>query len=151
MVLLLTRFREVNQLELVDNPGTGIDLNSGNLLNSALYAFLLPLFLFVDTRKYLPVIKSSFLHFWALNVIYTCFVDYNMYSDIDWRLQCSKHMHINRNTILKVTPIIVTMTKRTSYIGQHALSGHQLGIDSPRALEVELSSLMTKIFKILET
>lgn len=44
--------------------------------------------------------------------------------------------------------MIVTMAMRTSYMGQHVLSGHKFGIDSPWALEVEMSSLMTKIFKI---
>jgi hypothetical protein len=38
MVLLLARFREVNQLEFVDNPGTGIDLTSPALSYTLVFA-----------------------------------------------------------------------------------------------------------------
>jgi hypothetical protein len=51
MVLLLARFREVNQLEFVDNPGTGIDLTSPGLSYTLGFALQ---FLFSSASMYNP-------------------------------------------------------------------------------------------------
>jgi hypothetical protein len=51
MVLLLARFREVNQSKLLDYPGTGINLTSPALPYTLIFALQ---FLFSSTRMYNP-------------------------------------------------------------------------------------------------
>ena len=98
------------------------------------------------------MIKSAFLHFWSLNAIYTCFLDCNMPSDVDWRLKCSKHLHINRRYRLEGN------THGCDYGHAHFIYGSACAFGTPTwnrltpgALEVGMSSPMTKIFQIWDT